>query len=220
MGGTADKTKRFLYLCRRMRQTILRIADHLHEQFLCGGFEPCALEYEIEEGAEITPLLLEAADGTKIRIAGKIDRIDRYYSKDGRMYIRVIDYKSGRKQFNLDDVLYGLNLQMLIYLHCIVKNGKGAYSDACPAGVLYMPASDPKPSLSQEAQDGQIERQWKKSYQMNGLLLNDLEVLDAMDPGFSGMFIPVSCKKDGTFSSESVKIARLSAGAWTYWTLP
>ena len=205
MGGTADKTKRFLYLCRRMRQTILRIADHLHEQFLCGGFEPCALEYEIEEGAEITPLLLEAADGTKIRIAGKIDRIDRYYSKDGRMYIRVIDYKSGRKQFNLDDVLYGLNLQMLIYLHCIVKNGKGAYSDACPAGILYMPASDPKPSLSQEAQDGQIERQWKKSYQMNGLLLNDLEVLDAMDPGFSGMFIPVSCKKDGTFSSESVK---------------
>ena len=121
------------------------------------------------------------------------------------MYIRVIDYKSGRKQFNLDDVLYGLNLQMLIYLHCIVKNGKGAYSDACPAGVLYMPASDPRPSLSQEAQDGQIERQWKKSYQMNGLLLNDLEVLDAMDPGFSGMFIPVSCKRDGTFSSESVK---------------
>ena len=205
MGGTANKTKRFLYLCRRMRQTILRIADHLHEQFLCGGFEPCALEYEIREDADVTPLLLEAADGTKIRVAGKIDRIDRYYSKDGKLYIRIIDYKSGRKQFNLDDVLYGLNMQMLIYLHCIVKNGKGAYSDAYPAGILYMPASDPKPSLSQEAQDGQVEQQWKKSYQMNGLLLNDLEVLDAMDPGFSGMFIPVSCKKDGTFSSESKK---------------
>lgn len=205
MGGSADKSKRFLYLCRRMRQTILRIADHLHEQFMCGGFEPCALEYEIKEGAEVAPLVLEAADGTRIRVAGKIDRIDRYYSRDGKLYIRIIDYKSGRKQFSLDDVLYGLNLQMLIYLHCIVKNGTGAYADAHPAGILYMPASDPKPSLPQEAQSGQVEQQWKKSYQMNGLLLNDLEVLDAMDPGFSGMFIPVSCKKDGTFTSDSVK---------------
>ncbi len=204
MGGVESKTKRFLYLCRRMRQSILRIADHLHEQFVNGGFEPCALEYEIKEDADITPLLLEAADGTRIRIAGKIDRIDRYYSRDGKLYIRIIDYKSGRKQFNLDDVLYGLNLQMLIYLHCIVKNGKGHFAGAYPAGILYMPASDPKPTLSQAAQDEAIQQQWKKSYQMNGLLLNNLEVLDAMDSGFSGMFIPVTCKKDGTFSSDSV----------------
>ena len=68
-----------------------------------------------------------------------------------------------------------------------------------------MPASDPKPTLSQNAPDGEVAKQWQKSYQMNGLLLNELEVLDAMDPGFTGAFIPITTKKDGTFTSESVK---------------
>lgn len=205
MGGRFAKSKRFLYLCRKLRETVLRLLSHLHMQFAEGGFLPCAYEYEIADGQEVPPLTLYTADNTCVRVAGKIDRIDRYYSKNGRQYIRVVDYKSGNKQFNLNDVLAGLNLQMLFYLHCIVKNGTGQFENALPAGVLYLHAADPASDHGHSDPIEKIEQERKKSYRMNGLLLNDLEVLDAMDHGFSGVFIPVSCKKDGTFTADSVR---------------
>ncbi len=205
MGGRFAKSKRFLYLCRKLRETVLRLLSHLHLQFAEGGFLPCAYEYEIADGQEVTPLTLYTADNTCVRVAGKIDRIDRYYSKNGQQYIRVVDYKSGNKQFNLNDVLAGLNLQMLFYLHCIVKNGTGQFENAMPAGVLYLHAADPVSEHGYSDSIEKIEQDRKKSYRMNGLLLNDLEVLDAMDHGFSGVFIPVSRKTDGTFTADSVR---------------
>ena len=203
MGGVQDKTSRFLYLYNRMRASILKIVEQLHQELLQSEFEPCAFEYEISPASEISPLRLTADDGTQVNIYGKIDRIDSYVSKNGEKYIRIVDYKSGRKQFKLNDVLYGLNLQMLIYLHCITKNGKGRFFQSLPAGILYMPAGEQAPALEREATPEEVERQKQKNYAMNGLLLEDREILRAMDQDMSGLFIPVSLKKDGDFTAAS-----------------
>jgi len=203
MGGVRDKTSRFLYLYDRMCLSILKIVEQLHAELMESDFAPCAFEYEIAPGAEITPLRLMDEDGTEVYVSGKIDRIDSYTAKNGEKYVRIVDYKSGRKQFKLNDVLYGLNLQMLIYLHCITENGREEYADCLPAGILYMPAGEQAPSLSREAGPEETARERLKSYTMNGLLLEDREVLAAMDRSMSGLFIPVALKKDGSYTAAS-----------------
>ena len=119
---------------------------------------------------------------------GIIDRVD-LYEKDGVRYVRVVDYKTGAKEFRLSDIWQGLNIQMLLYLFALKNNVGDRYGGSMtPAGVLYLP-SDPKPAES--------EKDAKKIFRMNGLLLDDAEALAAMEEKGEGVYIPTSLKKDG-----------------------
>lgn len=203
MGGGETKTKRFLYLYRRLCGSILKIVDQLHEELAQSDFTPCEFEYEITKDSDILPLRLAGEDGVVVNVAGKIDRVDSYTAGSGEKYIRIVDYKSGKKVFKLNDVLYGLNLQMLIYLQCISQGGRGEYERCLPAGILYMPAGEQPATLPREASGEEIEEQKRRAYRMNGLLLEDREVLQAMDSSMSGLFIPVALKKDESFTAAS-----------------
>ena len=198
MGGKKDKTARFTYLYNRMGRTVFQILQHLREEFAQSEFRPSDFELDISPDGEVPPLEVQAPDGTKISIRGRIDRVDTYRSKTtGETYVRVVDYKSGAKKFNLSDLYYGLNLQMLVYLFCIWKNGRGSYQNVLPAGVLYMPAKDPSPTLGREADDASSEKEKRAQYKMNGLLLSDPTLLQAMDKEGGGIFIPAKLNKDG-----------------------
>ena len=130
-----------------------------------------------------------------------MDRVDTY-EHDGKKYIRIIDYKTGTKDFRLSDVLYGLNIQMLLYLSILNRTGKEHFSGKselplAPAGILYMPATPSSKtgafeseSLRREAAESQ-----QSSFRMNGLLLDDAEVIAAMETDGKGIYIPV--KADG-----------------------
>ncbi len=190
MGGAQTKTKRFLYLYHRISNTLFQIISHLREEARQSQFVPTDFELQIGRGGSVQAKELIASDGTKIMLEGRIDRVDTY-EKDGVKYVRVIDYKTGTKEFKLSDVIYGLNMQMLLYLFSIWDTPRGKYRGSIPAGILYMPAKAPKPSLGREAEQADIEAQLKKSYCMNGLLLDDEEVLKAMDEEIGGVFIPV-----------------------------
>lgn len=204
MGGAEEKSKRFLYLYQRMQQSIFKIVARLRAELEQSDFEPCEFEYDIQEDSEITPLVLRTVDGTRITVAGKVDRIDRFVNNKGEKYIRIVDYKSGKKQFKLNDVLYGINLQMLIYLFCIQNNGRGKYADSLPAGILYMPAGEQNPTLSRNATENDMQCAITEQYRMNGLLLMEDEVLEAMEHGKKGIFIPVTTKKNGDFDSKTL----------------
>ncbi len=205
MGGVQDKTKRFIYLYNRMRMSIFKIVERLHYELLQSEFTPCGFEYEISDNTDITPLKLFGENDTVINVAGKIDRVDSYTNKKGEKFIRIVDYKSGKKEFNLNDVLYGLNLQMLIYLHCISQNGKGEYANSIPAGILYMPAGESAASLPRNAGEEVIKHKKILNYKMNGLLIDDREVLEAMETPMDGLYIPVTSKVDGSLSASSAK---------------
>lgn len=208
MGGVRNKTNRFLYLYNRICLSVLKIVEQLHTELQQSRFEPVDFEYVIANGAEVTPLRLlgdpdENGARPEIFVSGTIDRVDCYTDAKGEKYIRIVDYKSGGKKFKLNDVLYGLNLQMLIYLHCITQNGTGKYANSLPAGILYMPAGDAVPSLPRDADAAAIEQKRIEHYAMNGLILSDPEIVSAMDESMEGIFIPVSTKKDGSFSKYS-----------------
>ena len=163
-------SKRFHYLFERLSITLTRLLMQLAREFVQSEFEPARFELPIRQGGEVAPLELSLPDGTRVSVEGIVDRVD-LMEKDGRKYVRVVDYKSGSKAFRLDDVYYGLNLQMLIYLFSIWKNGKGELADCLPAGVLYLPAKDHIISTSREASDEQVEREHQKRYKMSGLVL-------------------------------------------------
>jgi len=115
--------------------------------------------------------------------------------KDGKSYIRVVDYKSSGKVFALADVLEGINMQMLIYLFAVWQNGAPLYGDIVPAGVLYMAANAPTANLSRNAVPCEIEAEKLKKCKMNGMLLKDLDVILGMEQDGEGIFIPAKLNK-------------------------
>ncbi len=195
-------SKRFHYLFERLSITLTRLLRQLAKEFAQSEFEPVRFELPIRQGGEVAPLELRLDDSTQISVEGIVDRVD-LMEKDGRKYVRVVDYKSGSKVFKLDDVYYGLNLQMLIYLFSIWKNGKGELADCLPAGVLYLPAKDHIITAARESTDEEIEREHQKKYKMNGLVLEDPVCVAGMEQKISGVFIPVKTKSDGSFDARS-----------------
>lgn len=203
MGGALEKTARFLYLYHRMEKVAITLIERILDELSQSRFKPTAFEYKISDESEITPLQLYGSDKAVIKISGTIDRIDTYINANGQTCVRIVDYKSGKKRFVLSDVLYGLNMQMLIYLHCIEQNGSELYKDALPAGILYMPAGEQGSNLPREATPSDTVAARNKAYRMNGLLLNNADLLAAMETPMNGVFIPVSVKKDGEFTKAS-----------------
>ncbi|MGN0473676.1 MAG: PD-(D/E)XK nuclease family protein, partial [Acutalibacteraceae bacterium] len=178
MGGSDTKSARFLYLFRRLVETLSVLAIQLSEEFAKSLFRPEAFELPID-GINVQPLKIPLSDGTEISVGGKIDRVDVFRS-DGKSYVRVVDYKTGSKEFLLSDILAGLNMQMLIYLDIIC--GEEASPDTPePAGVVYSPASIGKVKGVRGETSFDMER--REMLKKNGLIMDDSEIINAMEIG-------------------------------------
>jgi ATP-dependent helicase/nuclease subunit B len=137
-------------------------------------------------------------------LKGIVDRVDGW-ERDGKLYLRVIDYKTGRKSFDISDVVYGRDMQMLIYLFALQKYGAARYGrDVAPAGVLYVPARDVILKAQRNATDEDIEKSREKELRRGGLVLRDPLVLDAMEAGEEKKYLPVKLTKEGAISGDSL----------------
>lgn len=156
-------------------------------------FRPVAFELDVSEGGN-SPVI-KTADGIEIYLRGVVDRID-IYEKDNEKYLRVIDYKTGTKTFSISSLLYGINMQMLIYMFSVTgKNGR--FSDYTPAGVLYMPSGGA--ACGRDRNDElSVDDYLSKHFKMNGIVLSDRTVLNAMEKDIKGVYIPAKLlKADG-----------------------
>ena len=168
-------------------------------------FRPINFEFNINEKGIAN---LTGDNGIEIVIRGVIDRVDIYES-NGEKYIRVIDYKTGKKIFSMSSLLYGINLQMLLYMFTITGSG-GAYSDCNPAGVLYMPSGEIVCGRDRDESDN-MEEYLNKHYKMNGVVLNDRAVLNAMEKDIQGIYIPAKLLKGDTGDGELLLNKRSSS---------
>ena len=190
-----SRTKRMQALCDQIKEATSRLAIQLRREQEQSEFRPVDFELNIGNRGEIEGTRYVLEDGSTAVVEGKIDRVD-LYKADGADYVRVVDYKTGEKKFNLSDVWQGLNIQMLVYLFALKNHGQTRYGDDLQvAGVLYMP-SDPSP------QSG--EGSASTMYKMNGLLLNDPDVLRAMEEKGQGLFIPTKVKSNGEWESTNL----------------
>ncbi|MDR2654494.1 MAG: PD-(D/E)XK nuclease family protein [Oscillospiraceae bacterium] len=201
MGGVKDKNKRFKYLYSRLADTLKSLVKRLAAEFAQSEFEPVGFELKIARDGEIQPLELLLPGGS-VRIEGKVDRAD-VMKKGGEKYIRVIDYKSGGRDFRLSDVYYGLNMQMLIYLFSLWRKGGDRYGGVIPAGALYMPALDSAVNTARNTEGEALETERLKKFRMNGIVIDDPDVIRGMEQKAKGIFINVVLDKYGKPSASS-----------------
>ncbi|MCL2124645.1 MAG: PD-(D/E)XK nuclease family protein [Oscillospiraceae bacterium] len=130
-------------------------------------------------------------------LRGIVDRVDGW--KHGEtLFIRVVDYKTGNMTFDLTDVFRGRNMQMLIYMFMLQLYGSERYGmQIAPAGVLYVPARDVILSLPRNTSDELVMKTREKALRRSGMILNDHEVLDAMENGEAKRYLPVKVGKNG-----------------------
>ncbi len=200
--------KEFMHNLKRMSTSIAAVVSHIGSEFAQSKFESVGYEVKIAEDGEVQPRPISLRDGGTVRINGKIDRVDSF-TDNGRRYVRVVDYKTGKKDFKLSDILNGLNLQMFIYLSTICRDAGNKYFGA-PAGVLYMHASHDNIDLTKvgpQDAEAEFEKSRDKSFQMSGLVLYDAgqNVMRAMEPELAGRYIPVTTKKDNTIKKTDME---------------
>ncbi len=208
LGSKADQTPLFRYLLGRLLKTVELIMQNVVEELQNSRFEPINFELGFGRGQELPPVQIQVEDIT-LSISGFVDRVDGW-EKDGRLYLRVVDYKTGRKSFSLTDVWHGLSLQMLIYLFTLQKWGEGYYGKPVePAGVLYLPARDVLLSGSRDMDGDERKKAADKVLCRSGLLLRDEQVLWAMEQwGDNGpRFLPLRVSKNGAISGDSLATA-------------
>ena len=198
MGGFDNLGAQDKYRISRMVKAAYALLLRLIEELSQSKFEPKYFELSLQRGTQFPPLKIKTDSGKVIEVGGKIDRFDLYTARDGSKYVRIIDYKTGSKEFKLSEVLFGLNMQMLIYLCAITDGGK-----YLPAGVLYMPAKMDSMSLKRNASESDIQKKRDEKQKMTGLLLDSIEVVDAMEKDIGGRFVKATLNKDGSFGKNS-----------------
>ena len=174
------RDERFKYLFRRLRKTVRTIVANVADELANSDFVPLAFELGFGDGETMPAVSVQFGDAS-LSVAGRVDRVDGWLA-DGKLYIRVVDYKSGKKSFDLSDIKYGLNIQMLLYLFALEREGKNVFGhDIVPAGVLYLPARDVLISKPRGTDPETIRAALDKELRRSGLVLSEPEVLKAME---------------------------------------
>lgn len=181
-------SKRLSHLYARLQKLSMLLARNIIKEFSDSDFYPAAFEIYLNgrDGAP-SPLVFTLKSGATVSISGIVDRVD-LYQKDSTVYVRIVDYKTGTKEFDISDLQKGLNTQMLLYLYTICRNGKAFIahetdenvSEIIPAGIVYLSSNvkalTPNNYQSTEETQEQIENGLSRS----GLLLDDADILTAM----------------------------------------
>ena len=212
LGGLESHSARFRYLFRRLVRLLDEMLQNILEELRSSDFVPIDFELGVFPRGDIPPVEVELENGT-LELAGKVDRVDGYIQGD-KLYVRVMDYKSGTKAFDLSDLWYGLNMQLLIYLFTVQDNGLERYrrriarslNEIVPAGALYIPARSVVPDAEREETEDGVRALREKALRRSGLILNDPDVLEAMEHDIvkSGRFLPLTVRKGGTVSSTAL----------------
>lgn len=199
-----ESTARELGLYKRIERLIRLLADNLRREFAVSSFVPYTYEMPIGMQAEgVKALDIYVDDDFSVSLCGYIDRVD-IYQKGDDAYVRVVDYKTGKKEFKLSDMELGINLQMPLYLQAFcedkeLKEKLAPRGKLRPAGVLYFEAQYPSfdsDEIDIKKSDDVYEKA-VRSIKRNGILLDDEEIILAMDPEKTGELVPVKYTKKG-----------------------
>nr|WP_294681410.1 helicase-exonuclease AddAB subunit AddB [uncultured Anaerotignum sp.] len=194
------------YLIRRLKRISARAAWTLVQHLQQGDFVPVG--YEVGFGAHeaLPPIVLALQDGGSLVLNGKIDRVD-LLDAAGTHYVKIIDYKSGNKTFHFQDIYYGLQLQLLVYLDAYLKYYKKTGASFKPGGVFYFRITDPTLALDAELSAEAIEKILYEKMRMSGLLLQEDVLIHGIDHSLAesqaSAIVPVGYTKKGDISAAS-----------------
>ena len=199
-----SSSPKFVVLTRRLKKVVFESIDYIVDSLKNSKFELYGHEIEFSEKAEVKPMTLELEDGRKVVVTGKIDRADVAKTADGN-YVRIIDYKSSVKDVDLNQVVGGIQIQLLTYLDELAEQ-KGFES----AGILYFNLLDTIVKANRNLSDEEIKKQLNKKFRMKGLVIADLNIIKMMDsrvtPSSYSESLPVYFDKEGNISKSKSSV--------------
>lgn len=194
-------------MSRILTRTVLTLQQHLKQ----GSFQPDDYELSFRFAEDLDSIHVDLSEEEKMHLQGRIDRID--VSEDAEhVYVKVIDYKSGNKKFDLAALYYGLQLQLVVYMNAAMEleSRKHPDKEIVPAALLYYHIEDPTIETPVELTQEQINEEILTKLRMNGVVNSDPAVVERLDRFLQdkSKVIPVEKKKDGSFSARSGILSR------------
>lgn len=194
-------------MSRILTRTVLTLQKHLKQ----GSFQPDDYELSFRFAEDLDSIHVDLSEDEKMHLQGRIDRID--VSEDAEhVYVKVIDYKSVNRKFDLAALYYGLQLQLVVYMNAAMEMESRKHPDKeiVPAALLYYHIDDPTIETPVELTDEQINEQILAKLRMNGVVNSDPGVVERLDRYMQdkSVVIPVEKKKDGSFSARSGVLSR------------
>ena len=204
-----EESGRFRTLFGRMCRAVDHVVDNVVDELHRSDFRPAAFELGFGRKGGLPPVTAE--NGVTVRLSGLVDRVD-CWNHDGKCYLRVVDYKTGKKAFDYTDLENGMGLQMLLYLFALEQEGAERFGgEIVPAGVLYLPARDPVVDGKRSLTADEVRAKADKELVRKGLVLDDPQVIAAMEHTEGGnRYLPIGGRTDSTVSRERMdRLAKL-----------
>ena len=190
----------------RMGMILVRTVLTLQNQLKKGSFRPEEYELSFRFAEELSSIRVSLSENERMHLQGRIDRIDTAQDDD-HVYVKVIDYKSGNRQFDLVALYYGLQLQLVVYMNAAMELEARRHPDKeiVPAALLYYHIDDPVVETAVELSDEELNEQIVRQLRMNGVVNGTPGVVEKLDGSMQDKsdVIPVERKKDGSFSARS-----------------
>lgn len=194
------------HMMERMKGIFLETIWALTNQVRRGSFVPKEFEVSFSDISETDKLHFDFGDKRSIDLGGRIDRVDTCLDAD-KMYVKVVDYKSGGTQFDLVKIYEGTQLQLVVYLNAAIEKNKLAHPDMkiAPAGILYYHIDDPTIEVSDNLTEKEIDDIILKKLRPDGVVGSEEKIYRAMDKDFESesLAIPVQINKNGSLSARS-----------------
>lgn len=185
-----EKSRRFVHLFKRVCEDVRQVVADMAQELRKSDFVPMSFELDFSKAEDIPPVELGEGDAA-LTVTGIADRVDGWLHED-KLYLRVVDYKTGRKKFSLSDVWYGMGLQMLLYLFALQQEGATLYGkEVVPAGVMYVPARNAMLAVQKNIAEDEAEEKRGEELRRSGLVLDDQALMEAWEKGEDKRFIPV-----------------------------
>lgn len=204
-------SRRNEYMIERISRILKRTLWAITRQLKAGDFIPKGYELSFSYLDHLDSLSIPLNGHHKMTLTGRIDRMD-VWEEDENIYVKVVDYKSGKKAFDIVDLYYGLQLQLVVYMGTALEKTQKDYPDknVVPAGVFYYHIDDP---VVDKTSEEFLEDSILKELKVNGLVNGEEKIVKALDHNFSGeeglmpgvksVYIPVETLKDGSLSKNS-----------------
>lgn len=203
-----ESSARNRYMIVRLKRILRRTVWALQEQLKTGKYEPGRFEISFSMEEQLEAINFHLSEDEKLRLRGRIDRTDRYEEED-KIYVKVIDYKSGNTSMDLIALYHGLQLQLVVYLNAALEIEQREHPEKQvePAGIFYYRVKDPLTEGSPDEEEEKISQRILQELKVNGLIRSEKKIIQDMDetlePGKKSLVIPVGYNKDGSLSSHS-----------------
>lgn len=171
---------RSTYLVERMKRILRRTVETIAEQVKTSHFSPEGYEISFSFAEDLESVNFTLSEQEKMRLRGRIDRVDTHKTED-TVYVKVVDYKSGNREFQLLSLYHGLQLQLVVYLNSAVEIFKRKYPDknVVPGGMYYYHLDDPMIEGEAGKSDAQIREEILEELKLKGV------ASEAEDPSIS-----------------------------------